>query len=320
MNSLQWIRHGVARLCRWVPALLIPAASVLAAPFSSVVVYGDSLSDNGNFFAATAGIPGAPYFDGRRSNGPVAVEQLAARIGAPLIDFAWIGATTGVGNYGDGGTSTSFGAFNLPGMTTIFNATRASLAPLVADGLFIVWGGPNDFLLPSVLDTSPFDTIHRAITNELLIINELRAMGVQHVLAPGMADLGLTPYFQSIGQSAQGSALTDFFNTALMDALPSGVDYFDTAGLFRSVVGDPSSYGFTNVKAACFDSTTQTTCAHPDQYLFFDDFHPTAAGHAVLAREFAVTLGLPEPGTLWLLAIAATALGVSRRPRKGVGC
>jgi outer membrane lipase/esterase len=38
--------------------------------FSAVVVYGDSLSDNGNLYAAT-GQPGAPYYDGRRSNGPV---------------------------------------------------------------------------------------------------------------------------------------------------------------------------------------------------------------------------------------------------------
>ena len=67
-----------------------------ASPFSSLIVYGDSLSDNGNLFAAV-GQPEAPYYLGRRSNGPVAVEQLAVLLGVPLIDFAWIGATTGIG-------------------------------------------------------------------------------------------------------------------------------------------------------------------------------------------------------------------------------
>jgi len=79
------------------------------------VVYGDSLSDNDDLFAAT-GQPGATYFQGRRSDGPVAVEQLAAALGAPLIDFAWLGATSGSGNYADGGTPTTSGLISLPGM------------------------------------------------------------------------------------------------------------------------------------------------------------------------------------------------------------
>ena len=71
------------------------------------------------------------------------VERLAAAAGAPLFDFAWIGATTGVGNYGDGGTVTSLGAYSLPGMTSVFNLTKAGLGPFAANGLFVVWGGPS---------------------------------------------------------------------------------------------------------------------------------------------------------------------------------
>ena len=41
-----------------------------AGTFSAVVVYGDSLSDSGNLFAAS-GYPPAPYYYGRMSNGPV---------------------------------------------------------------------------------------------------------------------------------------------------------------------------------------------------------------------------------------------------------
>src|SRR6185503_7186924 len=96
--------------------VFLSAATVANADsFSAIVVYGDSLSDNGNLFAAS-GQPPAPYFQGRRSDGPVAVEQLAGALGVPLVDFAWIGATTGIGNYSDGGTTTTTGAFSLPGM------------------------------------------------------------------------------------------------------------------------------------------------------------------------------------------------------------
>src|ERR1039458_1699715 len=85
-------RQRVLRLALGLSSLSMVAQ---AGSFNAVVVYGDSLSDNGNLFAAT-GQPGWPYYQGRsRSDGPVAVEQLAAALDAPLLDFAWIGATTG---------------------------------------------------------------------------------------------------------------------------------------------------------------------------------------------------------------------------------
>src|SRR5436305_11201856 len=106
--------QGPPMLLTFAVALLLPLRTP-ADSLSSIVVYGDSLSDNGNLFAAT-GQPGSPYFSGRRSNGPVVVEYVAAALGVPLIDYAWIGATTGVGNYADTGSTTSFGTSMLPGM------------------------------------------------------------------------------------------------------------------------------------------------------------------------------------------------------------
>jgi phospholipase/lecithinase/hemolysin len=50
----------------------------------NLYVFGDSLSDTGNFFSATGGlIPPAilGYKEGRFSNGSVAVEQLASGLG-----------------------------------------------------------------------------------------------------------------------------------------------------------------------------------------------------------------------------------------------
>jgi len=55
---------------------LLPAVAS-AGPITSLYVVGDSLSDSGNAFILTAGFPPAPYAQ-RASNGPVAVERLAA--------------------------------------------------------------------------------------------------------------------------------------------------------------------------------------------------------------------------------------------------
>jgi phospholipase/lecithinase/hemolysin len=296
-------------------ALSSTPAVILADPFTSVVVYGDSLSDNGNLFAASGGtIPGPPYFDGRRSNGPVAVEQLATTLGVPLQDFAWIGATTGIGNFGDGGTPTSFGAFGLPGMQTELAGTAGLLGPFLSSGLFVVWGGANDFLAPSPLDSFPSGVIARGVSDLVGIVATLQGLGAQHILVPGMPDLGLTPYFESLGPAfaAEGSAITDAFNAALAASLPTGVTYYNTAALLRQMVADPSAFGFTDVTDPCFNGIT--VCSNPDQYLFWDDFHPTTATDSFVAKAFEAAV--PEPATIALLPAALMLCFVIRKRRR----
>jgi hypothetical protein len=58
---------------------------------SRLVVFGDSLSDNGNLFELI-GQPLPPYWDGRSSNGPTYAEQLAQLLHVPLDDLAFGGA------------------------------------------------------------------------------------------------------------------------------------------------------------------------------------------------------------------------------------
>ena len=299
-------------------AFVISSVSTLALAesISSVVVYGDSLSDNGNLFAAT-GQPAAPYFQGRRSDGPVAVEQLAAALGVPLIDFAWIGATSGIGNYSDGGTPTSPGLISLPGMQTELAATQALLNPYLTSGLFIVWGGANDFLAPSPLDQTPIDVVNRAVSNDLGIVAALGLLGAHNILVPGLPDLGLTPYFRSLGPVAaqQASVLTDVFNTALRSNLPSGVSFYDVAALQRASVANPSAFGFMNVTDPCFNGVT--VCANPSEYLFFDEFHPTSTAHRFLAEGF-LAAAVPEPETYALMLAGLGVVGWVGRRRKPV--
>ena len=303
---------SLKRVLKLALVLLSVSAVAQAGSFSSVVVYGDSLSDNGNLLAAT-GQPGAPYYLGRRSDGLVAVEQLAAALGTPLLDFAWIGATTGIGNYADGGTPTTRGSYSLPGMQAEFAATQASLGPYLASGLFIVWGGPNDFLSPSPLDLTPQAIVSRAIGDELSIVTSLESLGAHYILVPGMPDLGLTPYFRSLGSAAaaQGSAITDAYNAALRSSLPSGVLFYDTATLLRSIVANPGAYGFTNVTDPCFNGAT--VCANPSQYLFFDSFHPTTATDRLAAEGFLETV-TPEPAT-FVVVLGGLALCTALRKR-----
>ena len=293
-------------------ATLVISGAAGAASFTQVVVLGDSLSDNGNLFAAT-GIPPAPYYQGRRSDGPVAVEYLAQRIGAPLLDLAWIGATTGIGNYGDGGSPDSFGAFNLPGMTTVFQQTFVLNAlPVDPNALYVVWGGSNDFFgLTNPADAGLF--ISRAITNILTLVGSLQSLGAQHFLVPNLPDLGRTP--EALADPAVSFFLTSVsaqFNGTLHSALPAGVRYFDTFGIMTDILADPAKYGLTNVTSSCFDGTT--VCSDPSQYLFWDNVHPTTVGHGILGNAMADAV--PEPSSVILMLTGLgilTAAGLRRR-------
>jgi phospholipase/lecithinase/hemolysin len=285
------------------------ATRVEASPFTSVVVYGDSLSDNGNLYSAIGFPPSPPYFQGRASNGPVAVELLAATLGVPLIDFAWFGATTGVGNVVDAGTPTTPGGLGLPGMQVQFAVSAAALGPFLSDGLFVVWGGPNDLLGASPADAPAL--IGQAVGNLLGLVASLQGLGAQHIFVPGMPDIGLTPLLQvDPATAALASAATDAFNMALQLGLPPGAIFYDTAALIRDIVNSPGTFGLTNVTAPCFDGVI--VCADPDQYLFWDSVHPTAAAHAIFAREFGTTV-VPETSTFVLLASGLAACLVARK-------
>ena len=79
------------------------AATASAAPYTGLVVFGDSLSDVGNDTIVTGGtFPGPAYYQGRFSNGVNYVDDLAAKLGLPAptpsvaggTDYAYGGART----------------------------------------------------------------------------------------------------------------------------------------------------------------------------------------------------------------------------------
>ena len=259
-----------------------------AGDYAAVIAYGDSFSDNGNLFA-DLGIPQPPYWNGRYSNGPVAVERLSSCLGVPLLDEAWGGATTGVGDVLDNGTTSTLGYDNLPGMTTSFNATIHSFPPgLVRRSLVVVWGGINDFATNGLTTL----TADHAVRDIVAIVTTLQAMGAKQILVPGIPDLGFAPLYLAEGKGGYANYVSDYFNKELRMSLPPGVLYYDTATLYRKMIQNPSQYGLTNVHQPCYVQQSGV-CQNPYQYLYWDLLHPTEHVHQILAREFSLaTTGL----------------------------
>ena len=287
--------------------LLASTAIAAASPFPAVIVYGDSLSDNGNLYAASQSLipggepPSPPYYMGRFSNGPVAAEQLAGLLGSPLLDFAFGGATTGVGNQLDGGSQTTLGGAHIPGMLTEL-ALFPPPAALTPTSLFVVWGGGNDYELG--------ESVTVAIADIDAIVAQLQALGATHILVPGLPDLGLTPEFYGVPSA---TAYTLAFNAGLQATLPPGVTYFNTFGLLNSIVADPGAYGITNTTGSCL--TTTSLCTDPSQYVFWDDIHPTTTVDAIIAQQFEFAV-VPEPSTILMLGTGIAGLAELLRRRK----
>jgi len=331
-------RGGVVRrlFALWLLVVATPAVSH-AAPITSLFVFGDSLLDQGNGFLLTGGFPPPPYAQ-RASNGPVAAERLASVLGVPLApsvaggtNYAVVGATTGpivVPGSSPPVVTDNFAAITYMQPALFGTGVLAQVQDFIATGpvtdpngaLFLVWGGANDFFI----DNSPA-AIPNAVTNLGNAIATLYADGARRFLVPNLPDLSLTPSGLAAPPlvRAQLQALSVAFNSLLtlqlngLDQLPGiNITRFNTFALLSAVSANPGAFGFTNASDPCLTGILLvggTVCSTPDQFLFWDTAHPTAAGHRLLGDAFA--RAVPEPATLALLGFGF-ALRVATRRRR----
>ena len=229
------------------------ALSAHAGDFKNVVVFGDSLSDNGNSFVLHEGVPSAPYYDGRFSDGPVWVEYLVETLGINGLFF----------NYAHGGARTdeTNNQEELTGfltqVQTYVNLLEASqnfptAFSMPEDTLFIIWIGGNDFLGDI---TDPLAAITQAVGNIQTGMTELIQAGAANFLVVNLPDLGKAPRFnKDVAISTQASQLAAGFNQGLEQLLAGfeaanpdlEITRLDTYTLIDEIVENYELSGFTN--------------------------------------------------------------------------
>jgi phospholipase/lecithinase/hemolysin len=274
---------------------------------SEILVFGDSLSDPGNSFKFTRGAipPAAFYFNGRASNGPLALEILAARNPNlalnPLNNFAFIGARTGQGNSNED----DLGGVNLPGLRDQIDAFKTGIGAGKADenGLYAIWAGPNDFLdfLGGSTSEDPALLVAQGAANLTYAATTLNSLGAQKIVLPNMADLGQLPF--SRGFQTEATAISKAFNAAValeLGNLKFDVTEVDLFATTQEVGKNPAKFGFTNVTDPLLLLKLSTPpppipgtpefFSNPAKFFFWDVFHPTTEGHAVLADTIDRTL------------------------------
>ena len=269
--------------------LMIPSV-VSAVSYTSILSFGDSLTDNGT---NGSDVYGYQHF----TNGNVWVEYLAdsSHLNVPLFDMAYGGATT---------YDTSP---NLGWQVDTYLANVSSSVPIGT--LVTVWAGSNDY---------PQGSASTAASNIASAIEKLANAGGRYFLVPNLPDAGLTPAYRSNPLHPLITAECQEFNTDLAtDLLGLGSMYpndkfytLDTFTLLDAMIANPSSYGFTNVTSDGGENP-------PPGYLFWDSVHPTTQAHSILANYAMSAVGVPEPGALVLLATGVVGLLAYAWRRRG---
>jgi myo-inositol-hexaphosphate 3-phosphohydrolase len=254
--------------------------------FDQVVVFGDSLSDVGNAFIASNGTrpPSPPYFQGRFSNGELGVERIAEMLGLN----ASVPALAGGSNFAIGGATTGFGtsAEGTPNIGEQINAYLSQNTPDASDLIYLHAGSNNFVQSPTPVDPA---TVVSDIVGHITTLAEA---GAETFLVPNLGDFSVAPFVRFIGRSEEIAASLDRFNALLdtsLDALEFSLDVdiveLDFASIFDDILESPVEYGFTNTSGQALNTTTGEVVPNPDEYVFWDDFHPSAAVNAIVAES-----------------------------------
>ncbi|BCA94407.1 lysophospholipase [Legionella antarctica] len=283
---------------------------VAANPLHNIVVFGDSLSDNGNLYEFMKHqLPQSPpYFEGRFSNGPVWIEYLVKSYfpenpSEHLLDYAFGGA----------------GVSEEEGDDVLFTLRREVDSYLLAhddkastDSLFVVWIGANNYLgMPGDVEQTLTD-VNTGIAHSL---DRLAEKGAKQILLLNLPDLSRTPAALEFGSVELFSYFTTQHNKLLEQTITNFKQkypdinwlFFDLNQALNLLLENPEEYGFDNITGTCanavVDELTKKSVLKMvarvtpkegehvcDGYLFFDLVHPTALAHKILSEKARMML------------------------------
>lgn len=297
-----------------ISALILCISTVVSATtLNKFVVFGDSLSDNGNLYEYLKHqLPmSPPYYDGRFTNGPVWIESLigsyypASSTKEHFLDYAFGGAPL---EDVDGDT-----LFTLRSQLDNYFLTHQNSAD--ANSLYVIWIGSNDYLnLPEDLNGyNAEETVQPIMASMHRSLKRLVDNGAKHILILNLPDLGRTPIARDFAAETELSASSTRHNELLLADVEafkvSNPDvqwlYFDIRSALDEMLTSPAQFGFTNVTDTCYEAASEEPSVHTvlnmvssirvgkvglhknacDGFLFFDPVHPSQAAHRLLAKR-----------------------------------
>ncbi|HEX7359750.1 MAG TPA: SGNH/GDSL hydrolase family protein [Bryobacteraceae bacterium] len=335
------------RIHFWLSGVLFlaPIAGAYAAsigPVNNLVVFGDSLSDDGNAlflenayktihgsYPTDVTVPIPPnYTTGKFTDGPdttpaatngptgLWIDQFASKMGLAQPQASFLGGS----NYATGSAQTGHNAAFPLGVPYLQDqvglfATANPSGPS-ADSLYVFWAGADDLFAGGNGTT--------AANNIAGYISSLHGAGAKYFLWLNLPNL---PVLSGSG------AFDTQYAADLAGLQSSGIDVVgvDVSALAGAILADPSAYGLTNVTdlAWCGPGHLQDCATNdPNDFLLWDGVHPTTAADALIAQlayndVLASSPGasVPEPADAALVLVGILLMWwISRRRRFSSPC
>ncbi len=304
------------RVVTLVPLLLFACVQAANAQYQQLVVFGDSLSDTGNLAAASpeAGVVlnTPPFYQGRVSNGPVAVDVLAKLMALPLTAFLEDGGQ----NFAVAGARAA--AIGEQTEDAIRLASQVSFYLSASEPgpgtLVVIMIGGNDVRDAISLGRPAARRRLNAATSAIARqITRLMSAGVENFLVAGAPDISKIPETRAAAAqfgpvvTRNARAATAFFNARLGQKIKAikaanvgtvRIAEADLVFLLATIAGNAQDYGFTVPNRAClalsesgiqYDRRCGPGPKKISQFVYFDSIHPTANVHERAGR-FLYTL------------------------------
>ncbi|WP_323614717.1 esterase EstP [Pseudomonas putida] len=325
MRKAPLLRFTLATL-----ALACSQAFAAPSPYSTMIVFGDSLSDAGQFPDLTGGTAGM-RFTNRDENGnfaPVSPMILGARLGVSAED---LNPSTSLGIRPDG-NNWAVGGYTTQQILDSITTTSETVIPpgqpfaglvlrdkpgYLANGLradpnalYYLTGGGNDFLQGLV--SSPADAA-AAGSRLAASAQALQQGGARYIMVWLLPDLGQTPNFSGTPQQNALSQLSSVFNQSLVSQLgqiDAEIIPLNIPVLLNEALASPTQFGLAsgqNLVGTCYSGNScvenplygiNGTTPDPTKLLFNDSVHPTIAGQQLIADYGYSILSAPWELTL----------------------
>ncbi len=186
------------------------------AKITRLIVFGDSLSDAGRLRERMKVFPGAPYWAGRFSNGPVWTDYLEASTPLAVQNHAYGGASVTdlhalpgeglIAQIKSGGQIFVSGSIEIQVDDYIANYLSGGQLTSPDNTAFLIWAGANDYIskepitgfISTFLNSPEGKSGYRQIADATIVgleqeVRKLYAAGARRFVLVNLPDLGRTP-------------------------------------------------------------------------------------------------------------------------------
>ncbi len=275
----------------------------LAPSQTKLYIFGDSLSDTGNLgrpASSGSDLP-APFFENRISNGRVIVEYIAESLQTEAEASNYLDTE-------EEGTNYAIAGANAVDDDTVINLDLQIESYLTKNNdevdpnnIFLFFIGGNDVIdAVSLGEADGRALLTGAAVKVSEAVDAIVSRGGTEIVVLNVPNIGRTAKFQAgpAEEIALATTLTQHFNAEVQSNVQGyesntvRLTTIDIYAALEDIINRATELGFTNTTQGCYnidELSFEDYCSVEqfDDFVFFDDIHPTGKIHRLLGEEAA---------------------------------